>query len=156
SRVEGEQIHLAAVHGVSTEGAAAIKSVYPMRLDDETTSARTVRSRAVVHMEDVLADPKYQARDAAIAGNYRGVLAVPMFREGAVIGTIFVGRAEPGLFADSKVELLKTFADQAVIAIENVRLFNELNTRTAQLTSSVAELKALGEVGQAVSSTLDL
>src|SRR5262249_14245846 len=84
------------------------------------------------------------------------VLAVPMFREGAVIGTIFVGRAEPGLFADSKVELLKTFADQAVIAIENVRLFNELNTRTAQLTSSVAELKALGEVGQAVSWTLDL
>ena len=79
-----------------------------------------------------------------------------MVREGHVIGAIFVAREKPGLFADTQVELLKTFADQAVIAIENVRLFQELETRTRDLTRSVGELRALGEVSQAVSSTLDL
>jgi signal transduction histidine kinase len=79
-----------------------------------------------------------------------------MVREGQVIGVIFVARATPGYFADTQVELLKTFADQAVIAIENVRLFKELETRTAALTRSVEQLTALGEVGRAVSSTLDL
>jgi len=156
SRVEGERIHLVAIHGASPEGTAAIKRYFPMPLDAELTSARTIRRREVVHMADVLADPRYQAKDAAVAGAYRGVLAVPMFREGQIIGAIFVGRTNPGLFAESKVQLLKTFADQAVIAIENVRLFTELEARTVQLTRSVGELKALGEVGQAVSSTLDL
>jgi signal transduction histidine kinase len=79
-----------------------------------------------------------------------------MLREGQVIGVIFVGRAKPGHFGDKQVELLKTFADQAVIAIENVRLFQELQARTRELARSVEELKALGEVGRAVSSTLDL
>ena len=156
SRVEGEQIHLVAIHGVSREGTEAIKCYFPMRVDAELTSARAIRGRAVVHTTDVLADPEYEAKDAAIAASYRSCLAVPMFREGQVVGAIFVARANPGRFADSKVELLKTFADQAVIAVENVRLFNELESRTAQLTRSVGELKALGEVGQAVSSTLDL
>jgi signal transduction histidine kinase len=79
-----------------------------------------------------------------------------MLREGAPIGVITVGRAEPGPFSDSEIELLKTFADQAVIAVENVRLFKELEARTADLTRSVEQLTALGEVGRAVSSTLDL
>ncbi len=79
-----------------------------------------------------------------------------MLREGQVIGAIFVARAQPGFFADTQVELLKTFADQAVIAIENVRLFKELQTRTGELTRSVEQLTALGEVSRAVNSTLDL
>jgi signal transduction histidine kinase len=77
-------------------------------------------------------------------------------REGTVIGSIAVGRSETRPFADSEIALLKTFADQAVIAIENVRLFKELDARTQELTHSVGELRALGEVGQAISSTLDL
>jgi len=76
--------------------------------------------------------------------------------EGEVIGAIFVGRSKPGLFSERQVELLKTFADQAVIAVQNVRLFNQLEARTQQLTRSVSELQALSEVGQAISSTLDL
>src|SRR5262249_28450250 len=75
---------------------------------------------------------------------------------GAPVGVIAVGRAEPGPFPDTQIELLKTFADQAVIAIENVRLFKELEARTAALTRSVGQLTALGEVGHAVSSTVDL
>jgi signal transduction histidine kinase len=79
-----------------------------------------------------------------------------MLREDNGVGAIVVGRREPGRFSDAEVELLKTFADQAVIAIENVRLFKELQARTQALTRSVGELRALGEVGQAISSTLDL
>jgi signal transduction histidine kinase len=87
---------------------------------------------------------------------FRSVVTVPMLREGEAVGAILVARQDPGRFADSEVELLKTFADQAVIAIENVRLFKELEARTADLTRSVEQLTALGEVGRAVSSTLDL
>jgi two-component system, NtrC family, sensor kinase len=79
-----------------------------------------------------------------------------MFRDSRTIGLIFVGRADPGRFSDDEIRLLRTFADQAVIAIENVRLFKELEARTQDLTRSVGELQALGEVGQAISSTLDL
>ena len=79
-----------------------------------------------------------------------------MLREGTPIGVIVVGRAEPGPFSDSEIELLKTFADQAVIAVENVRLFKELQARTSELTRSVDQLTALGEISQAVSSTLDV
>jgi len=81
---------------------------------------------------------------------------VPLLRQGEGIGTISVSRADPGGFTDDEIALLQTFADQAVIAIENVRLFRELEARTQDLTRSVGELRALGEVGQAISSTLDL
>jgi signal transduction histidine kinase len=79
-----------------------------------------------------------------------------MLREGAPIGVIMVARAEPGRFSDNEIELLKTFADQAVIAVENVRLFKELQARTNELTRSVDQLTALGEISRAVSSTLDV
>src|SRR5262249_19952301 len=79
-----------------------------------------------------------------------------MLREGEPVGAIAVTRRAPGRFSDAEVDLLETFADQAVIAIENVRLFKELEARTAALTRSVEQLTALGEVGRAISSTLDL
>ena len=79
-----------------------------------------------------------------------------MLRDGMPIGSINVTRAASGMFPDGQVELLKTFADQAVIAIENVRLFKELEERTSALGKSVEKLTAMGEVGRAISSTLDL
>ena len=97
---------------------------------------------------------RFKALTRAIG--FRSGLFVPMLREGAPIGVIAVARAEPGPFSDSEIELLKTFADQAVIAIENVRLFKELQARTGELTRSVEQLTALGEVSRAVSSTLDV
>src|SRR5262249_5548854 len=84
------------------------------------------------------------------------MLAVPLLRESVPIGAIFIRRIGIQPFTDKQIALLKTFAAQAVIAIENVRLFQELQARTQDLARSVGELKALGEVGQAVSSTLDL
>src|SRR2546428_2735320 len=86
----------------------------------------------------------------------QAVIAVPMVHEGGQIGVVSVSRGTPGPFTDKQIELVRTFADQAVIAIENVRLFTELQARSAELTRSVGELTALGEVGRALSSTLDL
>src|SRR5262249_7868066 len=100
-------------------------------------------------------DEEYLGAGTKAAG-FRSLLGVPLLRSGRAIGAIVIYRREPGQIADNHVKLLKTFADQAVIAIENVRLFTELEARTSELTRSVQELKALGEVGQAVSSTLDL
>ncbi|HYU53417.1 MAG TPA: GAF domain-containing protein, partial [Gemmatimonadaceae bacterium] len=156
SRVEGELIHLASLHGVAEEGVEALRRAFPMHVGAETISARTIRSGAVVHVSDVLADPQYEQKDLARAGRWRGSLGVPMVREGKVIGAIFVARRQSGLFADTQVELLKTFADQAIIAIENARLFAEVQARTEELARSVEELRALGDVSQAVNSTLDL
>ena len=87
---------------------------------------------------------------------YRSVAATPLLREGTAVGALSVLRTDIRPFTEKQIALLKTFADQAVIAIENVRLFQELEARTRELAQSVGELKALGEVGQAVSSTLDL
>jgi len=113
-------------------------------------------TQATVNSPDVPADPRSQYRQLAVKLGYRSAAFVPMLRGGDVIGAIVVARDVVRPFTDKQVGLLQTFADQAVIAIENVRLFQELQARTGELTRSVGELQALGEVGRAISSTLDL
>jgi GAF domain-containing protein/CheY-like chemotaxis protein/anti-sigma regulatory factor (Ser/Thr protein kinase) len=154
-RFDGHLLHLAAHHNVVRQRLAALEQTYPLPPDRRGVSGRVVTTRAVVHIPDVSADPEYALPLATTVG-YRSVLGVPMLREGACIGVILVARDYVAPFSDKQIALLQTFADQAVIAIENVRLFKELQARTQELTRSVEELKALGEVGQAVSSTLDL
>jgi GAF domain-containing protein len=130
SIVEGELIRLASIHGPSKAGEEAARRAFPMRLTDETVAARAIRTRSVCHVPDVLSDPQYQLKGVARVSGYRAALGVPMVRDEQVIGAVFVARKQPGLFSDAQVQLLKTFADQAVIAIENVRLFNETKNRT--------------------------
>ena len=89
-------------------------------------------------------------------GPSRTLLGVPLLREGTLIGVMGLARSEVKPFNAKEMELAATFADQAVIAIENVRLFDEVQARTKELAQSVEELRALGEVSQAVNSTLDL
>ncbi|UCD69082.1 MAG: GAF domain-containing protein, partial [Betaproteobacteria bacterium] len=120
---------------------------------------RAVLERETIHIPDLkeLPDAEFAwAKDAGERFGYRAMLVVPMLRQDVAIGTVGVRRREPGAFSDKRIELLKTFADQAVIAMENTRLFSELEARTAELGRSVEEMKALSEIGAAVSSTLDL
>jgi signal transduction histidine kinase len=117
-----------------------------------------VITKRVHHVKDVETDPSCDAtfrRHAAERG-FRSFAAVPMLRGNESLGMLVVSRAQPGGFSGAEVTLLQTFADQAVIAVENTRLLAELQARTADLTRSVDQLTALGEVGRAVSSTLDL
>jgi two-component system, NtrC family, sensor kinase len=153
---DGEWLHLAALDNVNPEGVEALRRRFPLRPDPGSAMGRAIHTRAVVQIFDVLEDPAYAFKSELVTMGFRSILVVPMLRQGEPIGAIGVGRYERGLFSAKQIELLQTFAHQAVIAIENVRLFKELQTRTQELTRSVGELQALGEVGQAVSSTLDL
>ena len=155
-RLDDGLVHLAAHHNFSeTLLAQWFHTFYPMAPNRGHVSGRAILAGAAVQVPDILADEEYLGAGMKATG-FRSLFGVPLLHGGSAIGSIVIYRIEPGHFADKYIELLKTFADQAVIAIENVRLFTELEARTKQLSRSVGELKALGEVGQAVSSTLDL
>ena len=121
-----------------------------------TVSGRALLDREAVHVLDVTADPDYAMPETHALGEARTVLGVPLLRENEPIGVIALARKRVERFSDKQIELVSTFADQAVIAIENVRLFDEVQARTRDLAQSVEELRALGEVTQAVNSTVDL
>jgi two-component system, NtrC family, sensor kinase len=153
---DGELIHPGAQHNFTPDALEELHRVFPARPTRALFTGRAILERAVVHIPDSEVDPEHQHRALRRAIGWRSGLFVPMLRDGVPIGVIEVARAAPRPFSDSEIELMKTFADQAVIAIENVRLFKELEARTQELTRSVGELRALGEVGEAISSTLDL
>jgi signal transduction histidine kinase/DNA-binding response OmpR family regulator/HAMP domain-containing protein len=154
-RFDGSLIHLVAHYNWTPDELDTVRRVFPIPPGRGSVTARAILTRAVAHVPDIAADPEFVHSSIAQAG-LRATLSVPMLREGNPIGAITVTHREVKPFSDKQIALLKTFADQAVIAIENARLFQELQARTRELTRSVEELKALGEVGQAVSSTLDL
>jgi signal transduction histidine kinase len=127
----------------------------PIRPGLHSGSARAALERKTIHIPDIFADPEYTfgARDIETV---RTILAVPILKGDDLLGVIMVYRLEMKPFADQQIALVETFADQAAIAIENVRLLDALRHRTDDLGRSVEELRALGEVSQAVNSTLDL
>jgi GAF domain-containing protein len=153
-RVDGDMLHRAAAFG-PMPGSEIRRPI-----SRGSVPGRTVFDKQTIHVRDMSeAEAEIEfpetKRNQQITGT-RTILATPLLREGVSIGTITVRRQEVRAFTDKQIKLLETFAAQAVIAIENVRLFQELEARTRELARSVGELKALGEVGQAVSSTLDL
>jgi GAF domain-containing protein len=156
---DGERLHLLAAHNVPPATRAMLDQAFetPVRFRSSMTG-RAVLERRVVHIRDTQADPDVPEglRHFTASIGARSWVAVPMLREGDAIGAITVSRREVKPFTEAEIGLLQTFASQAVIAIENVRLFQELQARTRELGRSVEELTALGEVGRAVSSTLDL
>jgi GAF domain-containing protein len=152
---DGELYRVAARYGYSADAQEYLEQ-HPATVDRGSVAGRTALEGTVVHVPDVLADPEYTRLDVQRIGGYRALLGAPLLREGSVVGVITVARKVPQPFTAKQIELLETFADQAVIAIENVRLFNEVQSRTEELAKSVDELRALGEVSQAVNSTLDL
>ncbi len=133
----------------------------PIHPGPDTGLGRIVKTKSAVHIADLMADQAYIARDPmAVSGvelaGIRTLLAVPMLKESELIGAIVIYRQDVRPFSEKQIDLLESFANQAVIAIENVRLLNELRSRTTELAQSVEELRALGEVSQTVNSTLDL
>ena len=106
-----------------------------------TVSGRAVLEGRTVHIPDVLADPEYNYGEGQRVGGYRALLGVPLMREGAAVGTLVLGRAAPRPFTPQQIELVKTFADQAVIAIENARLFEAEQQRTRELAKSLDDLR---------------
>jgi GAF domain-containing protein/CheY-like chemotaxis protein len=156
-RFDGDMIDVVAHHNLDQAALDALHQIWPRRPDSSQLMGRTILNRRVLHIRDVAAEPSYTfAAVHQAALGIRSFLGVPMLRDGHPIGAIALFRREVALFTEREIELVRTFADQAVIAIENARLFQELQTRTRELTRSVQELQALGEVSQALSSTLDL
>ena len=154
-RLQGDMLSLEAADGLAPDALARFSAGFPRKAGPDTVAGRAALECRVVQIPDLGDDPLYAAAPGSRVGA-RTVLGIPLLRDGHAIGSIAVWRAEVKPFNEKQIALLQTFADQAVIAIENVRLFDELRTRTAELTKSVGELRALGEIGQAVSSTLDL
>jgi signal transduction histidine kinase/HAMP domain-containing protein len=124
--------------------------------DRGTVVGRAALERQTVQIVDALADPEYSAKDDAMVGGARSMLGVPLMRGDVPVGVFALARTRVEPFTPKQVELVTTFADQAVIAIENVRLFQELRARTQDLAHSVEQFKALAEVSHAVNSSLDL
>jgi len=154
-RREGELYRVAASVGFSPETKALVEA-NPVSPGRGTVAGRTALTAKVVHIPDARLDPEYSWGEFLRVAKTPTMLGVPLLREGVPVGVIVLARERVEPFSGKQIELVRTFADQAVIAIENARLFNELRARTEELGSSVAELKMLSEVGQAVSSTLDL
>jgi len=132
---------LAASFGLPSEFEASMKQI-SLKADGQSVVGRALQSKKTFHVPDMSADPEYAAYDLKRMGGYRGVLGIPLTREGVPVGVMMVGRQSPKAFTEAQIALVTTFADQAVIAIENVRLFDEVQARTRDLARSLEELRA--------------
>jgi signal transduction histidine kinase len=134
-RYDGELLHYAASHNFTPDVLDQIFKTYPRRPDRSIAAGRAILDGRIAHVPDMLADPEY-GHELALAGNWRASVAVPMLYDGKVVGAISIGKAETGPFSQRQIQLLTTFAAQAVIAIENARLLNELRESLQQQTAT--------------------
>ncbi|MGA7942105.1 MAG: GAF domain-containing protein [Bradyrhizobium sp.] len=136
---DGEVMRLRAESGC-TQAFVEFMDAHPIKPGRETITGRVFMDGTPVHVADVELDTEYNFGNAPAIGAYRAVLAVPLMRDGVVEGVLLLGRPMPGPFNQRQVDLVQTFADQAVIAIENVRLFEQVQERTRELSLSLEEL----------------
>ena len=151
---DGERLTLDAHYGISPEDVAIVQAqVFPLRPDRGSGMGRTILTRAVVHIEDIRSDPEYRVSVVQALEGFRTVLAAPMLRGDVPIGVLSLWRREVRPFSRTQIEMVQTFADQAVIAIENVRLFKELQARNRDLTEALDQQTATSEILQVISSS---
>jgi two-component system, NtrC family, sensor kinase len=152
-RFDGELLHFVASHNIGGRSPVdMLREKFPMRPDSSQVAGRAVLKKEIIRLEDALTDPDYDRRIARATG-FRRALGVPMLREDDLLGVIVVSWAEAGPVPKVQEELLKTFADQAAIAIENVRLFEAEQQRTRELTESLEQQTATSEVLRVISSS---
>jgi GAF domain-containing protein len=153
---DDDLLHVTATNNFTPELLNRLSQMYPKRPDRSVLAGRAVLDGKIAHVHDLLADREY-SRELALAGNWRAGLAVPMLRDGKPVGAISVGKADAVPFSERQVQLLTTFADQAVIAIENVRLFTQLQASNRDLSEALQQQTATADVLKVISrSTFDL
>jgi two-component system NtrC family sensor kinase len=144
TRFDGAQLHLAALHNLSDpEGVDAIRKIFPRPLSRGGPTDRAILTGTVINLPDVLKDPEYIYQSISKVAGYRSHLAVPTIHNGNAVGAITVAGECTAAFTERHVNLLKAFADQAVIAIENVRLFNETKEALEQQTATSEVLSVI-------------
>src|SRR5215813_336573 len=141
-RFDGSLIHFVAQHGWPADVLQAVQRDFPIPPGRQSTTARAILTREVAHIPDITADPEY-ALPALLQTGLHTMLSVPILRDGNPVGAITVTRREVEPFSHAQIDLLKTFADQAVIAIENVRLFNETKEALEQQTATAEVLQVI-------------
>src|SRR5215469_14958011 len=150
---DGDRLRIAATKNFTPEAKNLSHALQQLKRPDRSQlGGRAILDRKLVHVPDVLADPEY-SRELALAGGWRAVLAVPLLHDGKPVGAISIAKAEPTSFSDQQIQLLNTFANQAVIAIENVRLFEAEQLRTRELAESLERQTATSEVLKVISSS---
>jgi len=154
TRFDGEYVQFGAARGALPDTEQFVRQRYQsMRPDRASLLGRSLLERSVVSSADAQAEPDPQLRDYARKRGLRAVLIVPLLRDDRVEGALVLSRAEPGLFATREIELVQTFADQAVIAIQNARLFDEVKARTRDLAESLEQQTATSEVLEVISAS---
>jgi two-component system, NtrC family, sensor kinase len=140
---DGDRLRIAATNHFTPAATVQLNELQQLKRPERShLGGRAILDRKIIHVPDVLEDPEY-SREFALAGGWRAVLAVPLMRDGIPLGALTAAKAEPAPFSDRQIQLLKTFAEQAVIAIENTRLLNELRESLQQQTATADVLEVI-------------